>query len=307
MKKRIYAALVLAAMALLLASAACAEDHVDHTFGSYRTKRSATCTQTGLQFRYCTGCDHWEKRELPKLPHTPGEWEIITEPTCTAKGMQQTYCTECGSRVRKSIDMLPHTYGEMTVVQEPTCTANGKGQYTCEVCGKKKSVRIDKLGHEWEEVEVSKEPTCKAYGSSEQVCLRCERTQTVRIDKLEHVWDEWVIVKEPGGKMKGVRERTCTLCGDQTTEHFYWEGTLYEDMAPSEDVILLQEMLRDLGYYSGSIRSGKFGALTGKAVAKFQKDHGLEETQVADPDTLELIKTEWEKTSGADASGAQSE
>ena len=60
-----------------------------------------------------------------------------------------------------------------------------------------------------------------------------------------------------------------------------------------EEVIRLQEMLRDLGYYSGSIRSGQFGSVTGSAVAKFQKANGLKATQVADSETLARIEEAW--------------
>ncbi|MBP3655858.1 MAG: peptidoglycan-binding protein [Clostridia bacterium] len=68
-------------------------------------------------------------------------------------------------------------------------------------------------------------------------------------------------------------------------------------MKPCEEVIRLQEMLRDLGYYSGNIRSGTFGALTGKAVARFQKENGLKATEIADPETIEAIEAEWDKLS----------
>ena len=60
----------------------------------------------------------------------------------------------------------------------------------------------------------------------------------------------------------------------------------------------MQEMLRDLGYYEGSIRSGKFGPQTGKAVARFQKKYGLQESGVADPQTLQRIQEAWEARNG---------
>ena len=123
--------------------------------------------------------------------------------------------------------------------------------------------------------------------------MRCEKTQTERVDKLEHDFTEWTVIKEPSGQTKGTRERVCTSCGEKFSERFFWEGTLYQDMTPCEEVIRLQEMLRDLGYYSGSIRSGQFGSVTGSAVAKFQKANGLKATQVADPETLARIEEAW--------------
>lgn len=299
MKKKLCLALLLCAV--LLASAAYAE-HEDHHFGSWKTKRNASCRDTGLQFRYCTGCDHWEKRELAKLPHTPGEWTITAEPTCTKKGSKESTCTECGARIRYSIDMLEHAYGDMVIVQEPTCTKDGRGEYTCADCGGKKTEKIPKLGHDWGEITVIKEPTCKKLGSGEVTCQRCGGTQTTKIEKLEHEWGEWTVTREPSGKNKGTRVRTCALCGETVSERFYWEGTLYEDMPACEEVMQLQQMLKDLGYYKGNIRTGKYGSLTGEAVAKYQKDHGLDETTVADPTTLESIAGAWEAETGKSAS-----
>lgn len=279
--------------ALLLPLGTAGAEHTEHTFGSWRTKRSATCTQTGLQFRYCTGCDHWEKRELDKLPHTADKWVVVLEPTCTAEGRMEAHCTVCGTLMRKAIEKAPHQYGEEEVIREATCLQEGKGQFTCEICGARSSVKIDPLGHDWKKTGVSQAATCQDYGSYEEACLRCEKTQTERVDKLEHDFTEWTVIKEPSGQTKGTRERVCTSCGEKFSERFFWEGTLYQDMTPCEEVIRLQEMLRDLGYYSGSIRSGQFGSVTGSAVAKFQKANGLKATQVADLETLARIEEAW--------------
>ncbi|MBQ2989744.1 MAG: peptidoglycan-binding protein [Clostridia bacterium] len=64
-------------------------------------------------------------------------------------------------------------------------------------------------------------------------------------------------------------------------------------MKRCEEVIHLQEMLKDLGYYDGPINTGTFGKQTGRAVARFQRDNGLEATEVADPQTIELIEEKW--------------
>ena len=96
-----------------------------------------------------------------------------------------------------------------------------------------------------------------------------------------------------------------SMAMEKVGERFYWEGTLYQDMEPCEEVIRLQEMLRDLGYYSGSIRSGQFGSMTGSAVAKFQKANGLQATQVADPETIAQIETAWKALGQQAAQTAQ--
>lgn len=308
MKKKIISAAVLMLTMTLLAATACAlkdcGSESAHRYTSWQTKTSATCTRQGHQFRYCRNCDHWEQRYTRKLPHTPGEMTVTKEPSCTETGRQEAVCQVCGNLVRYTIDKLPHEYGEMVVVTEPTCTKNGRGEYTCAVCGKVKGESIPSLGHDWGEAVVTKEPTCKTSGVGTQTCTRCGKTRNARITPLEHVFGEWTVTRQPQGKKKGIREHACTLCGTVKSEYFYAEGTLYEDMTPCGEVIVLQERLRDLGYYNGSIRSGAFGSLTAGAVARFQKDNGLEETGLADIATREAIDSAWEKATGKSAAPA---
>lgn len=121
------------------------------------------------------------------------------------------------------------------------------------------------------------------------------RRRRFSIDHLEHVYGEYTVTSQPDGKKKGTRVAACTLCGKERTERFYDEGTLYEDMEPCEAVITMQTQLKDLGYYNGSIRTGKFGEGTTRAVAKFQQANGLKQSGIADPATLEAIQSAWEK------------
>ena len=262
-RKFAMACLVLAALVLFAAGAyAACETEEAHRYGSWKYNLLPTCTQQGHQFRYCRYCDHWEQRWTKKLPHTVENWTVTQEPTCSEEGKQVGVCTECGGNARQSIEKLPHTLGEMTVTKEPTCKASGTGNVTCQ---------------------------------------RCNKTQSQRIDKLEHVYSDWEITAEPEGNKKGTKTSTCTLCGEKKTQRFYWEGTLYEGVEPCEEVIRLQEMLRDLGYYKGNIRSGTFGSMTGKAVSRFRTEHGMKAAEVADPDTFAAIEAEWQKLTGADA------
>jgi len=301
MKRKLVIAFVLCM--LLCASALASPCGDDHVYGPYVVKRNPSCRDVGMDIKYCQNCDHWEKRYTDKLDHVPGEWVVENEPTCDERGSETTDCQTCGHLMRRFLSKLPHNYGEVVVTKEPTCTANGKGTLTCVDCGASETQSVPKLGHDFVITETKKAPTCHAAGSGTQTCQRCGKTQKGKIAQLTHVWTEWEITKEPSGKTKGTRTALCSLCGDEKTERFYWEGTLYQDMEPNEDVIRLQEMLRDLGYYSGAIRTGTFGSLTGKAVAKFQKAKGLDATEVADTETRALLESEWEKKFGTD--GAQ--
>lgn len=303
MKKKMWLMLLLVCM-LLQASVACAggdcQKEEDHRYGPWKVKKSATCTRQGHEFKYCTKCDHWEQRWTNKLPHTPDKWVVSAEPTCVRKGRETATCIVCNNEIHRAIDMIPHAYGEMTVAKEPTCTQNGRGEYVCQGCGKKKSETIAKLGHDWGEIAVAKEATCTKAGKGSAVCKRCNRESTVEIEKLPHEWN-WNVTREPEGKRKGERTGVCASCGGEKKEYFYLEGTLYLDMEPSAEVIRLQEKLKDLGYYKGSISSGavgKYGQLTAEAVERFQKAVGLKATGIADPATLDVIRQTWENKTG---------
>lgn len=295
MKRKLLIAFLLCMLTCASALAVCTGEH---PYGPYVVKRNPSCRDEGLEIKYCQACDHWEKRYTPKLDHVPGEWTVENEPTCSERGSKVTNCLTCGHLQRRFIEKLPHNYGEIEITKEPTCIANGKGTLTCADCGAKETQSVAKLGHDWAVTAATKEPTCHASGKGTETCQRCGKTQKGTLKKLEHVFSEWEITKEPSGKTKGTRKAVCALCGDEKTERFFWEGTLYQDMDPNEDVIRLQEMLRDLGYYNGGIRTGTFGAQTGKAVAAFQKAKGLEATQVADPATREALESEWNKAFG---------
>ncbi|MBQ8092988.1 MAG: peptidoglycan-binding protein [Clostridia bacterium] len=255
MKKLTLICLILLMMTVCLSANA----DSDHNFGPWVTLREPTCSSEGHQKRYCRDCDHWEQREIKKLPHTVESWEVTKEPTCTEEGVRVATCQVCGAFLRVKIEKLGHDYVASNPVKAPTCTAPGRGDMVCTRCGK-----------------IKKDTT---------------------IPRLEHEWSEWVVVTEPG-KTKGVREHTCQLCGKTEKNKFYYEGTLYEGMSSDFSVIQLQVMLRDLGYYSGNIQSGSFGSLTGKAVAAFQKANQLPATEVADPNTILAIRQQWEARTG---------
>lgn len=298
MKKRV--CLLAALMAVLFAATAFAacEREEDHRYGSWKTKTSATCTRQGHQFKYCSKCDHWDQRWTAKLPHTPGEMTVTKEPTCTQTGRQEAICQVCGQTVRYTIEKLPHNDGEMTTIKEPTCTANGTGERTCADCGRAKRESIERLGHDWDSTVVTKEPTCTKTGTAEDVCLRCGRVEKTTLDRTEHPFGEWTVTREPQGKRKGIRTAVCTMCGREREEYFFPEGTLYEGMEACEEVVRMQEKLRDLDFYRGAIRSGQFGDLTTSAVARFQKSVGLEESGVADEQTLSALRIAWEQATG---------
>ena len=261
--KRILSFLLLALSLLCLTGFSTEEDEPDHRFGGWVTKREATCTRTGLQFRYCLDCDHWQQRETKKLPHTIEERFIVKEPTCTQEGIEGGYCTVCGGYIRNKLPKLGHNY---------VATENTK-----------------------------RPPTCAKEGEGEMVCSRCGKKRNGKIPKLEHQWSEWTIVKMPSGNKRGTREHTCQLCGKTEKDYFHEEGSLYDGMKNEPEVIRLQVMLKDLGYYGGKIKSGSYGANTTDAVKKYQKKAGLSASGVATAETQQALRAAWEAKTGRSA------
>ena len=266
MKKHLFilAACLLCCLLAFCCSALADDDNGDeHPMGAWFYKIEPTCTRKGQMWRNCLTCDHWEQKWVSALPHTPDNWVVSKEPTCTQKGVAHATCTVCGGSLRKE---------------------------------------LDKLGHDWQVTNATVQPTCLKGGKGEQTCSRCGKTKNGAIKALGHDWGEWTVTKIPTGKKRGTRERVCTRCGKKQTENFHEEGSLYEGVKKaSDDVIRLQVMLRDLGYYKGNIKSGSFGAKTGEAVGAFQKDNGLTKTNVADVACIELIRQKWEEATGQKA------
>ena len=149
--------------------------------------------------------------------------------------------------------------------------------------------------------KATKQPTCTAPGKGEQQCSRCGKTRKGEIPKLGHQWGEWTVLRQPSGKKRGSKEHTCLVCGKTEKELFHEEGSLYEGMEANGEVIRLQTMLKDLGYYGGKIKSGTYGNQTTQAVSKFQKKNKLEASGVATAATLAEITRQWEAHTGKSA------
>ena len=71
-----------------------------------------------------------------------------------------------------------------------------------------------------------------------------------------------------------------------------------------EDVRLLQEYLREIGLYTGSV-TGNYGALTLAAVKKFQRQNGLAADGIAGPKTLQALLDRVNERRGVKAQPAE--
>ena len=67
--------------------------------------------------------------------HTYGSWKVTKEATCTAEGGLQRTCTVCGKKEQEAIDAKGHVWNkEYTVDKEATTAEEGSKSIHCSVC-----------------------------------------------------------------------------------------------------------------------------------------------------------------------------
>ena len=108
----------------------CRDGYVDslgHDYGEWETVTEATCSQYGEEISYCTRCDEYRSREIPKTDHEYAATEH--EPACTEQGYTEYVCSCCGDGYRDGyVDSLGHDY-------EVTSQSDEYIVYTCIRCG----------------------------------------------------------------------------------------------------------------------------------------------------------------------------
>jgi GH25 family lysozyme M1 (1,4-beta-N-acetylmuramidase) len=73
--------------------------------------KSATCTETGIQYRRCKDCSESQKEEIPATGHKFGEYQVTKTPTETTEGEKTRTCANCGKTETIKIDKLTQTAG----------------------------------------------------------------------------------------------------------------------------------------------------------------------------------------------------
>ena len=106
-----------------------------HKFDSWETVGASTCTDIGLQERYCT-CGEIQKREIPATGHTTVIDEAVE--ACQSTGLAEgKRCSVCNTVIKEQ-EVIPKT--SHTVVIDPavaaSCSSTGltEGSH-CSTCG----------------------------------------------------------------------------------------------------------------------------------------------------------------------------
>ena len=80
--------------------------------------------------------------------HVFGDWSLETEPSCTETGVEARYCSVCGFKETRTVEALGHAWDEGVVTVEPTETEPGVLTYTCTRCGETRTEELPVLPHD---------------------------------------------------------------------------------------------------------------------------------------------------------------
>lgn len=181
----------------------------DHKYGDWITVKQATCTEEGLQERYCY-CLTKETEIIPATTHTPEEREDCAYPV---------YCSSCDKQLLPASE---HSFGDWITVDPVTCTTNGTQERFCSVCDKRETKTIFSKGHKYDNWVIVREATCTEDGLRERYCVCGDKRSDVLT--ADHV-GTWVTLKEPTKTENGVREIDCSSCNQKITETLYALGS----------------------------------------------------------------------------------
>lgn len=255
LKKRllIAAGAMISLLLLALGVAACGSEH-EHSWGAWETVTPASCTQEGVQRRFCTQCDDEQTESIEKLAHSFGDWFEIKPSTCTEEGLEKRTCSVCdplgendgeGNFETRPIEKLAHSYSKgWETVRDATCTEEGLEQNVCDMCKTGQTRTIEKIAHsfgDWFEIEPS---TCTHAGLQKRVCIVCNplgdhdaegNFETEPLDKLPHTKQNVEKVEAnclEAGHEAGV---VCTICGE-VIEGMDTIGALGHEMGSPEKI-----------------------------------------------------------------------
>ncbi len=186
------------ALVLLVVTLLIAFKHV-HIFGEWEHFQDATCTQYGIERRYCD-CGEIQEKKFDKLPHEESDW-IYDK----VKDNLKKVCTTCGKTLQfNSLENHTHTWSEYLTQQEPSCTQNGVSARTCE-CGAVDEKEIPALAHTFGAWKITLEAKCEIDGAKSRNCNVCNKIENAIIPALSHTEGSWTV-------MEGKKVYPCIYC-----------------------------------------------------------------------------------------------
>ena len=148
-----------------------------HSFGEWKVKSEATCTQDGTETRICEICDETEERTLKAKGHK--YVDKGTAATCTENGVKKEVCERCSdAKEEVTVQKLGHSLAKKTATA--TCTQGGYELTYCQRCDySKKTNETSALGHSFGPYVSDNNATADKDGTKTSKCTTCGSKDTV--------------------------------------------------------------------------------------------------------------------------------
>lgn len=189
-----------------------------HSYGSWVTMSSPTCTTAGSQRRTCY-CGVTEEQSIAATGHTIVT-VAATAATCTTPGTTEgKKCSVCQTWTipQTTVAATGHSYGAWTTATAATCTAAGSQSRTCSSCSDVETKIIAALGHSYGAWTTSVAPTCINTGTETRTCSICYNVETNATAALGHSYGGWTTTVAPTCTAMGTQTRTCSVCQNAET------------------------------------------------------------------------------------------
>jgi hypothetical protein len=203
-----------------------------HSFGEWEKVRDATCSQYGLEQRFCE-CGKVQEKKHDKTPHLESELMYDAD-----KNIQKTVCISCGKTLSvNSLEGHTHSWSEYTITKEATCTEKGESIRHCECLATDILIHSAK-GHNFGKWTVDLAPQCEVDGLQKRVCSDCGEYESEIIPMLSHIEGNWIVSNNE-------KQILCTYCKKvlQTeelifSEYLHISNGLVIDIGTCEDTVL---------------------------------------------------------------------
>jgi len=201
-----------------------------------KTIIAPTCTQQGYSIYRCSCTAEYVSDYVPQADHTWESWETTKSASCTGAGEKQRSCAFCTASETETIDPSGHQYEEEIIAANcktggytlHSCTA-------CD--HRVKDIQTEALGHEFKNYKSNGDASCTKDGTKTSKCSRCDETSTVVDpgSATGHTWGAWTIKQEPGCLTSGSKTRSCSSCSEEQSLALSPRGHNYQDIvsAPS--------------------------------------------------------------------------
>ena len=185
----------------------------------YSYKITQDFTYLGASMSRTSGTYSFTTLASSSHTHSYGSWYTTASATCTSGGTEERKCS-CGATETRSTSALGHNYGYWETDRNATCTEDGTEARICSRCGGAEYRNVSALGHDFSsEWTIDIQPTCTTEGSKSRHCTRCdEKTDVTTIEKTYHSYNTDII--HPTFEDGGYMIHTCSVCGDSYIDNY---------------------------------------------------------------------------------------